>query len=606
MPQVNYQLASRQLNTGGSPGGLSPVLFSSAAASAGSIAATRAPQINPNVAHVNYSSVPIHEVTIDTTMNAAAQAAAVMSQSAIKYQHQEAQAAADVAVLDVESKVKEVMSQYSEQLGQAGSEGYTGFRAKITELTQGALEGHEPSVQAKMALRLKKIEDAYLTQGAHHKATQFKVWQGAIMQQQENQIIEDIIDSAGNPEAFAALTEVHKGSIAERYAGRDDFIALNQQAFVDKLFDTAIETHTRLGNFQVAGDLIMRGGTAGASELMLAKQLNKYETAIARANDEQIKRAKDQADLAKLAQESHAHNVINALEHETDMGKIEAGLASINDPEIRKNARSMLNGLREGVKSAPGAEDYMLSQRGLYSTNPAAVLQPGLFPGVSDNARKTFYNQLVADQKAGVTQLRTDANKWIDSLIPASITTFGSKAYNSQADTEKQTYRQLVNEALDDAVRNNKPPALAIAQAKQEILRTADYNSASKLQVQRGSLNRIKSPTSFDVSMLPQESKIMAIQDVEKREAKIQEEYILAGYRIASNYNLHGGALLDAEQFQQALAKINDYNALVNLQRDYLQLSMQKTYFDNLSRSASQQKSAADFNAYGFQGVQYD
>ena len=180
MPSINF--ATTQMNTGGSPGSLTPVLLSGNAG--GNISG--GPRIDPNAANVRTASMPVPKIQVDNTLQMAASAGMEMSQSAFKFQQREDSYFAEKLVLSYRQKVRDSFEGasdaegnfkpgYNSSKGDASSSGYNEFQSLVEETRSQLLANASPSVKQKALLGMASVRNTYLTRAASHRSSQMKI-----------------------------------------------------------------------------------------------------------------------------------------------------------------------------------------------------------------------------------------------------------------------------------------------------------------------------------------------------------------------------------------------------------------------------------------------
>jgi len=196
MPKV--KLASQRLNVGGSPGGLSPVLLSSAAAGR-----VRAGRINPNAANVRYTDMPVPQIQTSTILDSAAKFSQVMYGEALAFQDRKDTVAADNLVNDYDQEMRRLWTGHQDDKGNF-VKGYSSTEADeavaeygnaVTRADQALasrLSGAPENVRLKASLRLNAIKNQFVGRASVHNAKQLRVAEDRARMQSMQQAFEEV------------------------------------------------------------------------------------------------------------------------------------------------------------------------------------------------------------------------------------------------------------------------------------------------------------------------------------------------------------------------------------------------------------------------------
>ena len=574
-----FRLAGERLQSKGS-GGISPILFDS-----GAVGDFRAPIIDPRAANTRFTPAPIPETVIDTTGDSAAAFADAMANAAFKLQEQEAQAQADTAVLNLQGQFQEKFRQYETLLGQGAAEGYQAYAAAVDASGAEALESLSPSARAKAVNRTHQLRNSTLNQGATHKNKQFRVWQGNILQAQEDTVVNMAAKAYSDPAAIKQMSDAQMASIAQYNAGRPDFISVKQQEFKDKMFGAVINTSIANDAYDIANNYIEGGKAEGVNSNMLAASFLKLEAAIDSSVTKDFRDDARNLAIQKRNDEANA-KTYGSLALKTGDDSV---LAGILDLDLRAKMANTIDTIRsKTVTTIPAARDAMIARRTELTSNPKLLLSPEVFPNVSSEHRLAFYNQVITDRKTGVTSLRKSNDDWIDSFMPPSIQ--GGMAMRSQKPGDiamRASLTNILDDSIDQAILKGESPETAVFNAKAKIIASPNFKTDfANLKINRQHLIRVEGVNNLqDI-----ESTLLSTSDPIAQREMLQSNYGQAARGVLTKYGVPNDIFKkNGASFMDAIGHLaGDTAALRSFMRDASSLMLQNRYYTNeLERSIS-------------------
>lgn len=576
MPSVKYNLASQRLPGSNALGGQ----LRASGLNAGAGGNLRAPSISANAANVQYTPAPIPPIVVDTTLDSAASFSKVLVDSAFRYQELEAQAQADQEILSIQEKLDQAAIKYGQTYGQVSVDTYDAFSGEVDQITKGALDNLSPSAKAKATTRLAKLKNNTTAAGAQHKAQQFQVWQGEILQAQENKTITDIIDTGTDPKITEAAYNSHMDNIANRYPGQEAKASVEQQKFKDKMFSTLADTYVTMGSddpsyYSLASHYLTVGAKEGANPVMLAKGHEAIETAIIQDENRAYKAEVRAGQIA----DKQNQEMGNALLNQAIASNNPAMLNQIADPKMRSAAMNIMSNINRGVASDPEAKNAMWARRSEFAQAPWAVLNEGMFYGVNAQDKKEFFDSLWSDRKNGVSDAKKISEDWIDAILPDPIMSgVAGKTQIAGINATRQRLQNMFSDAVDDAVLNKTSVDGAIYKVQKEILTDPFFkDNYSAVKLNRQNLGNL----THGHGMMGLEHQLAAETDPITRYNMAKTSFDNASQRLMSAYGV--GSFSDI-----GTALAGNPQAQRDLLRDSAMLLVHRKYYFGLAADVTQ------------------
>ncbi len=518
MPQ--FQLASKKMNTGPGPGGLSPVLIDGRIGSS-----RRAPQINVNAGNVQYSDMAPNEIIPDQTISQAGAAGAIMVQAAMDYQNRVEQATADqVVMMAQEARAAkwygtEEAPGFMSTTGQGAVDARDAFFKDNVEITRQALENLPDAVKAKAAIRVRRGESDFTNRGSVHTAQQFKVWEKNIAQNQQDTALNEIASmSTNDPGGVLAKIKEHETNIAIQLESRPEAAELAIRAFRSAAFGGAVNYNiTRAGTaesdadaakyIQAADDYITRAHDFGVDVQDLAAmsaQITQVESSRAAARLQAQKRFQDQND-AELEADMQRHlNNSTVFYEKKDIKGAYAELDKIGSLEMRNSAYAIM----QKADNFTSRDDALRFQKEVDAgnLNSTEVIELALKSNykIGVSAVTAIANKVASDRASGVTAVRAKYSKMVDVMLLEYTKGFNSMFEAADAAATESKALEAIYDAVAQAEMNNTSPELAAASAWNAILTDPDFDEEYKLFApSRASLSRVKGVES-DMNILHQ------------------------------------------------------------------------------------------------------
>lgn len=578
MPKL--KLASQGLNTGGDPGGLSPVQFN------GDIAGRiRNPAINVHAGDVSFTPLTAPRYVEDQSLGAMAGLSQVWVDAAFKHQQNIQQAKADQLVLNAERDIGAALYGTEDQEGYLASEGQVAVDShptatkRINSLIKGYINSAEPGVQAKAILRLQTIRDNAGLKMASHKSQQNKQWQKDIAAAKEASVFRDLYSKAGDPVAFSGEVAGHILAMDETYKGRPDIAEVEQFAFVTKAYSGVVDTLTKAGRFGEAGNYINMGVSQGADQQVMATRLSQLEGAMHSANA----RKESAAATAAAAAKREADMVANILTQQAIEKNDPSLLNMIPDLPRRGKFQNLFSQARKGVVSDPQAEAAVASAYNEISRYPDILLDENFAPGLSAERRLLLHDKFMKEGDSGDAQLLRDAEDWAKAVIPPIFDSMQGKFRNEAAQSTLTKVNKIMRNAVEDARANNQDPSIAIMEAQNKILTDPSFqDNFGEVQVGREDLLDI--PYLKDTSMLHLAKSMSGVPTEDQ--ARIRTSFGQNASKIMQQY---GATTVNGKLDREALMlKLqNNPQKRKQFMRDLNMLYMQKRYLDQLIETSS-------------------
>jgi hypothetical protein len=571
MASIDYKLASQRLNPGAATRGLSPVTFSGQ--TGGKVGA---PQIGIHSADVNFVPAPIPPITIDTTLQSAASFANVFTQAAFKFQEQEAQAQADQRVLLAQEKFAEVFNSYASTDGEQATTGHSTFAQEVSKLAGESLNDLSPSAKSKAVNRIQQLRNTALNQGAVHKAKQFKVWQGQIMEAQETQAINDIVVSAGNPKAVMTKLQTLQNSVAVQYAGQNDLTILKQQSITDKTFMALASSLIDQNKFREAQDYLELGKVVKADPVKITKAEQAIKSALASKVSSDLSLESKMAARAKRLEQEYSNVVLNAAVKNSTP----EALLAIPNIKLREEMSAIYDKAQSDRPTTPEGLAFLASQQATLADNPDLALDMSLWEGRGVAAKDLIAarTQAINDRKLGITEVRKEAKAWINSMmIPTTVGPYGKLLFDAKAMGSQRRMTEMFDSAIDYAVRNNESVSMTIYDVKSKILNDPNFReNFSAVETTRQSLTDISGIT----NMFSLETEIAPYMSPDERGALVKKRYKESVVSLFNKYKLPTDLKTQADLVKHFR---NDANGLRAFLSDSNELDLQRVHYENLT-----------------------
>jgi hypothetical protein len=233
---AKYKLASEKLNVGGGIGKIRPTTITSGAVGVGNV---RPSSINVNAARQTSTPMPVPDIIVDKSLQAAAGAADQVTKAAFRYQERKDQAAADELVLNYNARLRDSFIGVPDEDGriQGGyantklNEAVTAFSeysAGIDKLFVDSLNSVGDSVKSKAMLRMSESRDRYRNNASSHNVQQFNLYERDIQYKKKNELLQNISDEGVTPWRDGRVADFLKALPSEKDRGADiDFLATN-------------------------------------------------------------------------------------------------------------------------------------------------------------------------------------------------------------------------------------------------------------------------------------------------------------------------------------------------------------------------------------------
>lgn len=579
---AKIKLASRPLQISGGSRGLRPIQLSSRSA-AGNI---QSPYINPGIANIRYTPHQVPKIIVDNTLTEAGKLSKVWAESALKFQMRESQAHADQKLLELEGQLNKIYYGDDETVGygltenQNAVDGYRTFDASVKDTVASYIQDAEPNVRARMVEKAIAMQTKYLNSGATHKAKQFKSWQEQLSQAEYESVVREIIvSSEEDPMKFLETLTYRELELQEEFKGNDALIALKTQAFRDNIYDKTISYHLNKGNVEAAEFYLDRAYEAEVDPTVLGSTEAKLDQVLASKVQTELDILKAQNDLINEQQEAQEHAAVALF----DKTKDPAVLESITDIRLRTALKDAYQKEREGYTD-PQAAAQMRIQREALAKHPNLVFVSPEFNNVSYTDKIAYYNQLVADNKAGITELKNSAIDWAESLLPQKDPATGVWLQDEMAGMASRMIETLES-AVDEARANNKSVHLALEDTKQQILEWPEFSNAEYATLNKARIPRLRDLPGGDLLNLMG-------SEAEYSSGILYENMGKAFTNLASKYGLTPG-----EQFMDISAQIKfieDPHRRKQFMRDLTVMQMQVAYARRQATLGNSPASTAD------------
>jgi len=591
MPSISFNLASQRMNTGGAPGGLSPVLLD------GSIGAnTRAPRVNVNAGNTQWSNMAVPEVRPDRTIQQIAEAGMSMTRAALEYQDRVDTAEASQRLLDYEDQLMAIASGDQGYLYTSGQEAvntYQSVAAKIKELAASAISGAGDAVKAKMLPKLHQVSSNYISKSAEHKAQQQTVWEKNIQQNSLEQERTKMLQASNDPAEFNAQLVETLESVDVFYAAQPELAEKTKRALKEDAYLSAAAQQADLNNFALAAEYVMQGVASNVDPQKTAAALSRVESAMLAHNSRISTAARQNAADHKAQEEIYNHNVLRSAMSTGNRSAI----GSIVDPVEQIKYEKLFDDFVSGRPSDPGADIALQALASEYTHNPDAVLFQELPVYVSAADRQALHTRMLSDRKLNITQQRKEANAFVTNMIslPPGLAKPSATdlAYQDDEAIAYATMERAVadqraywssrfNQALDDSRTNPKENATtAVLRVKSEMLQELEAQGLSKQNV---SMVRIPEASLRAIPGL-NFGGLLSITKLAPRElgeVDLDKVYKYAELDLLAKYGL------DPANPAEVAAKLMEDSAMRrDIKRDKYQLYLQKQYILQTKRQGA-------------------
>jgi hypothetical protein len=586
MPKINYQLASQRLNTGGRSGGVQPDLLSGAS----STSLGRSPQINTNSANVRYTSRPVPKLTIDTSLQKAAQASQVITQAAFDYQDREAQAKADTVFLQLQNTVKNMTRKYGSMKGAEATANYGSVIEALKNTVQETVQSQEHAVREKLVLPAKKLQNAHADAVASHKVQQFEVEQTNILENKQGQFINDLA-GLKDPVQIHNHIEAYNANLAQEHGGRSDYVELRQQEFKDRAYKSIISSYLNVGNYEQAGELIEAATEHKANPETLTALHAKLESGLIAEERNETRAIKAEQDMYEQQQKKIAAQAGKTALRALDDGDYRGAMAAmslVDDLQLRGKLINTVDNINKGLtpQSDDSAKLRLNRLRPQIAEKPEMLLNENFFPDVSPNDKLALYVQMNARRDNRVSSLKTDAVNWVDTIVKTEVEEeerFNpwAASVDKKADALKNRLIQQFDDTIDEAVAKGESPEIAFRLAKSQILSDTDQYTNEQLEIQETALAYIEDDAGYQVGMRDVGSRIVEgpYPNLQEAKTRLDAEYGRAVENIVTKYGIDPN-ILAGGNFQGVLNSINDRETLRDILQDTNMLSMQRRYFN--------------------------
>jgi len=549
MANANFALASQRMNTGGSPGGLSPVALSGDAAGT-----LRAPQVSANAGNVQWSNMAIPQIVPDQTVSQAGKAMSVMAQAAFQYQERVEQATADQVVLEAK-KLREASWYGTEDnpgymglRGQAAVSGRGAYMSGQQKITADAMDGLTDSVKAKVTIRLQSSESDFRSRASVHGAQQLQVWQKNVMQDTQDQAISSMTNIAhSDPGGFFQKQAELEAGLAEHLKGQPAAEAIAVRSFRELAYTEAIKYNVKVAEnassdadaaayITTANEYIIRAADFGVDNRVLAELQGDVGDIMDSRQAARVTAGIRNRKVNNMTLEDDQKRQLNNWSVYTERGDTASAYAAIDqikDPELRKEALQIV----EGISNFTANEDLLALQsladrKNLSASEIMSAAASGDYR-VGSSEVTAMANKASSDQKSGVAAVRKEYASLIDAqLLPYTKTTMG-KFQAAEAEASRKKALGIINSAVKQADLNGTDPGQAAAAAWNNIMTDPNFDTEYMLFApQRAGLREIKRAENLTwLDDLPMYTK----EDVRKG-------YVAAVWSIYEKYGVLGVA----------------------------------------------------------------
>ncbi len=583
MPTV--KLASQRMNTGGSPGRISPVLIDGRVG-----ASARAPRVNVNAGNVRYSNMDAGQIIPDTRLKSAAEAGMRMTKSAFDYQDRVDQADAAQRLLTYEDRLNAILrgeNGYLLSSGQDAVNTYASRAAEIKAAGASVMDDAPSAVKAKMALKVHSMASNATSDSSVHKAQQQTVWENNI---QENRMANgraEMLQASNEPEKFNAHLVETLDSLDEFYSGQPELARKAKRAATADAYLSAAAQQSDLNNFTLAAEYVMSGVDSGVDPVKTASALKGIERAMWTRNARIEAQSRSRAADFKAKEENFRHNV---LRQAMNTGNRDT-LGQISDPIVQIKYEKLFDDFALGRPSDAGATAVLADFSQTSLANPDDILTHEFPIYVSGKDRSAAHTRLLSDRKANITNQRSEAKNFVDQVIQAPTGVMGVSYEEIKATKDPamlSEYQVLVdagnnqaaywnsqfNQALEDSKRNPDESAEdAVVRVKYEMMESLENQGLSGQNV-----SRVKIPAASlkAIPGLPFETGGM-IQYV-RAEEPISREGVDIAFQDA-NLDIMSKYGIDPANLEGSMAALaSDPVVRQNLKRDIFQLRLQKQF----------------------------
>jgi hypothetical protein len=478
-------------------------------------------RINPNAAAITYTPTPAPQITYDETLPAAAQFAQVWVDAAFRHEEQVATAKADTLALQFDTKGSELLAEYLNTTGAAANESYEPFVKSIDKLYGSLSEGQNKNVQVKLLPALSRSRWSLVEKAAPHKAKQLKVWQGQILEAQQLATRQKILEYNNEPAKMLQAIGTHATEIHLMYQDNPELAYVKQSEFINSMFEDIVNFNVDQQQFRQAGEYITTALQMGANPVLMAKLGDQI---VDTAREFEERRREDENYQYKVAERQKEQLVVYAATEFLKGNPI--ALNAIDDAEIRSSVINMVKGASQEPPTHPEILTQIYDNWPAYVDNPSTLLK---LKDVSHEDRQSLFNSAVSDSKGQNALLRTEAYRWVDSIVASP-----SKAYDNKVAILRNTLKNRFSEAIRRAEAEGTDISAAIQLTKNDLLKDSDFIAKEYVDIGEELLldTRQIIPAAYDLVRLTDEKlqsaqqRTQAEQEIENARAKKESGWL--------------------------------------------------------------------------------
>jgi len=574
------KLSAMHINTGGNPGQITGTMVGNPASG------LRPALINTNVGNARYTNIPVPNIVVDTTIASGAKMAAIWENAAYKFQQRQEDSQARAVVLKARQEYSKTLygdaenPGYYSQKGGLAVDSYGAFEGSLRNITNDLMEGLSPGVLAKAAVKLKENENVFLTRGAQHKIHQQSVYEQNIFKAQLTSIKRDAVTSSSNPNHFLEGKGRAIDELSRQFKGRPEAFEVVKQAFNTDLYKEVITAQVDMGRFDLAENYLAMAKLEKIDSTVLADRQNFIERRKISSVNSKITAANNQRRLQKLEAEKQANTIIGQVLQSDDVSKFNA----ITDYDLQAKSKKTYAVLKD-VITDQGDMFSMRLNREAYVNNPNSIMDPEDRYRVSFKDRGEFYREIISDKTKNISDVKHQADDWIDGWLVSASVGIGGKYDQKAAKLTEALLSNKLSGAIRDAKKENRNPQEALYQAQMDIMANPDpYFKIGDGFAYTHTLDPISVLPAGEMPMMDAEVISRNPGQYDHPLGGVNISYKKTQMRIFQEYGLEDmlGNDYTAEELPGVLfALLPDSNARNRLLRDLVELEEHNMYYMN-------------------------
>lgn len=578
MPTV--KLASENLK---SQAGYSLVSPQPGMRSSAPIDSLQSARVDPNAGTTQFTKMPVPSIVADTTLSSGAKMATIWADAAFKFQQRKEEADAQAAIMTAQEQFNRALYGGEDHLGfsaldgGAAVDGYGGYDGSLRNISGSILGPLPKGVQTKAAAKIKQLEESFRTRGAQHKVAQQDVYERNIMEAQAATIRADVVSASASPKDFLDSKARAIGELSTHFPGQPEALLAAAQAFQTTLYEDVIKSHTGSGNYELAQQYLDMGVIDRADSIMLAERQAILNAAKEKSNDDAWTAYTRARIVAKNEREDEQRDKLKMAAKAGDP----AILYSISDVDLRGKA---IDAFEKSFETPTSRPDYakMMANYTDYVINPHAALDMKDGLNISFDDRASFMAKVISDQKAGVTDLKREGRRWVDSFFVNATKGISGKYDQASAEQASLMMTSRIDEAIEDAVKNNVNPTEALYRVQQELMSNPEvFKSYPEPTFDMRPVELPGGHVAFSgMSDITAQVEVgmISVQDAANQ---LQQQYGLSQGDVLQKYGLGEmlGKDLTGQERAEIIARVlPDQRARTNLYRDLSELAEQRLF----------------------------